>query len=150
MIDELKKQSEADRRSHWERYRALLRENSSDPAKVNELREVMNALGKSPADAHADSAKLIAAGNVKARIGASKGIAQRLNSVSDAVQKFPDETQRIVRERETMQFKMEEEQRQMKAQYDAATQDVELLNKLLAEHPDLLRDVKPATYADLD
>lgn len=137
------------RRADWKRYVELLTDNVPNEKQVSELHELMSRLGKSPADVQRDESILRSAAAVRERIAAHKGAIKREQQARDAVPAYREETETLMRQRAARLEEMEREYTRRHEENAAATRAVEELNALIAENPDLLRHVKPATFADL-
>ncbi|MEA2707993.1 MAG: hypothetical protein QOF78_594 [Phycisphaerales bacterium] len=137
------------RRADWKRYVELLTDKVPNEQQVSELHDLMRRLGKTPADVQRDESLLTSAESVRQRIAAAKGVITREREARDAVPAFREETEMLTRQRAVRQEELEQELAARNKESAAATEDVELLNRLITENPELLRRIKPATFADL-
>jgi hypothetical protein len=148
--NQLREKSQRASDETWSRYVALLQLNSAEPAVIEELHDVMARLGKSPADVQHDAGTLTKSRSLLSSIEAARGIKTRFERSKAVVPAFKEDMEMRARQDAAKLDEMEREQARLSAELDTATASVEQLNKTKAEHPELLRHIKPATFADLD
>ena len=99
IADQVAQDREQQRRDAFGRYVELLDADSTEPAAVKELHDVMDILGKSANDVQNDAGTIRSAKTIRAKIDAAKGLATRREQAKAAIPAFADETDQIARDR---------------------------------------------------
>jgi hypothetical protein len=149
IVDKLSADAEQRKNAAWERYVQLLTDNVDDAQQVKELHEVIGLIGKTTADVQTDAATLKAAASIRSRIDAAKGVGTREAELKQKIVRFKEENQEIASQRAKETEELEQAIADAFREHEAASEEVIRLNNLMAQHPQLLRHIKPAQFKDV-
>ena len=111
---------------------------SADPKLLAQLRAAAAALGRTPADVETDAQLVAKLQSTRARVAAGRDLEAAIRDAGASVHAHDAETARIVADRAREYRRLYEAYRVLSERQVAGQQAAREVDKLLAQHPDLL------------